>query len=98
MLLPLQVQERQEARDTYDDAVAAGHTGVMMEQDESMPDVFTCRLGNLPPNAHATIKIIYVMQVRRRMMRKGLLCCCLVWEADGVVGGSYAGGGGARGG
>lgn len=57
------MQEKQEARDTYDDALASGHTGFMVEQDEAMPDVFSCRVGNLAPHAKATVQLIYVLQV-----------------------------------
>jgi len=56
-----QVQEKQEARETYDDAIASGHTGLLLEQ-ENMLDVFTCRIGNLPSATDATIQLVYVMQ------------------------------------
>jgi hypothetical protein len=59
----IQVSEKEEARETYDEAVSAGHSAVLLEQDASMKDVFTAKLGNLPAGSQVTIRLTYVVQV-----------------------------------
>ncbi|MDP9075321.1 MAG: VIT and VWA domain-containing protein [Actinomycetota bacterium] len=49
------LQERQAARQAYDDALAAGQRAALMEQDR--PDVFTTSIGNLAPGEEATVEI-----------------------------------------
>ena len=58
-----QVQERQRAADTYDDALAGGHAGFLLQEDNEMKDVFSLRVGNLAPGAAATVRLTYVAQV-----------------------------------
>ncbi|MBI4332738.1 MAG: VWA domain-containing protein [Chloroflexi bacterium] len=52
-----QVKEREEAFKEYDDALAAGHGGYLL--DEERPNIFTLSVGNLPPQASAVIEIQY---------------------------------------
>jgi Ca-activated chloride channel homolog len=49
------LQERQAARDTYDQALAAGQRAALVEEDR--PDVFTTRIGNLGPGEQATVEL-----------------------------------------
>lgn len=57
------VQEKQRATDTYDDALAGGHAGFLLQEDNEMKDVFALRVGNLAPGASATVRLAYVAQV-----------------------------------
>ena len=41
------IMEKNEAREKYDDAVAAGHTAAKMEQNEALPDILSLGIGNL---------------------------------------------------
>ncbi|XP_043914200.1 von Willebrand factor A domain-containing protein 5A-like isoform X2 [Protopterus annectens] len=66
-----EIQEKQQARDTYDDAISSGQEAFLLEQDESSSDVFTCTVGNLPPKQEATVGLAFVME--------------LPLEADGAV-------------
>lgn len=56
-------QDKQEAKDTYDDAIAAGDTAVLVEQDERSADLFSCSLGNLAPHESAEIVLSYVTSI-----------------------------------
>lgn len=47
------LQERQQARQTYNAAIQAGHRAAIAEEER--PDVFTMRVGNLPPGEEITI-------------------------------------------
>ncbi|MBI3724821.1 hypothetical protein HY251_12830, partial [bacterium] len=51
------VEERGEARRQYDVAVAQGKRAALLEQERD--DVFTVKVGNLPPGEAATVKLVY---------------------------------------
>src|SRR5579883_377759 len=51
------VEERGEARRQYDQAIAQGKKAALLEQERD--DVFTVKVGNLPPRSIATIKMVY---------------------------------------
>lgn len=51
------VQERAEARQQYQQAVAEGKRAALLEQERD--DVFTVQVGNLPPGEEVTIEITY---------------------------------------
>jgi len=55
------VKPREEAFAAYDDAMAAGHGGFLL--DEERPDVFTASIGNLAPGAEAHIELTYVAEL-----------------------------------
>mmetsp|Transcript_293 Transcript_293/g.306 ORF Transcript_293/g.306 Transcript_293/m.306 type:complete len:853 (+) Transcript_293:33-2591(+) len=55
------VQTKEEAEETYDDALAEGRTAALMQEEE--PDVFVTSLGNIPPGAEVIIKITYVSEL-----------------------------------
>lgn len=62
-LLIAECQEKQQARDTYQQAVNTGHTAVLLEEHQDTDDVFVCRIGNLPPFQKAILKICYVSEL-----------------------------------
>ena len=45
------VQQKDEARKTYQSAIEKGHGGYLLEENEESPDVFSLHVGNLPPNS-----------------------------------------------
>jgi Ca-activated chloride channel family protein len=51
------VQERGEARRTYQKAIEDGKRAALLEQERD--DVFTVQVGNLPPGEEVTIRIVY---------------------------------------
>jgi len=53
------VQEKQKAEDRYDDALAAGHSAVLLEAKEEDPNTFFVQLGNLAPGKEAFVSIKY---------------------------------------
>jgi len=52
-----------QAKETYDDAISAGCTATLLEEDASASDIFRCLLGNLPAGVSALIKFAYVMEL-----------------------------------
>ena len=56
-------QAREEAQQTYDDAVSQGFTSVLLEQDQNSADIFQCSVGNLPPHKSAVIRFSYVKEL-----------------------------------
>ncbi|KAM3937489.1 von Willebrand factor A domain-containing protein 5A-like isoform 2-T3 [Leptodactylus fuscus] len=65
------LQEKKEARKTYDEAISQGQQAFLLEEDESSADVFSCNVGNLPPGQEAVVTLKYVRE--------------LPVEADGAV-------------
>ncbi|XP_073536455.1 von Willebrand factor A domain-containing protein 5A-like isoform X2 [Phyllobates terribilis] len=65
------LQEKQQAHKTYDEAIKQGHQAFLLEEDESSADVFSCNVGNLPPGQEAEVTLKYVRE--------------LPVEADGAV-------------
>ncbi|OWF43481.1 von Willebrand factor A domain-containing protein 5A-like [Mizuhopecten yessoensis] len=62
-LIVAECQEKSQARDTYQQAVSIGQTAVLLEEHDDTDDIFVCRLGNLPPNEKALLKICYVSEL-----------------------------------
>ena len=56
-----EVKEREEAFEEYDDAVSEGHGAYLLDQERG--DVFTARIGNLPPGKEALVRITYVAEL-----------------------------------
>lgn len=52
------LQERAQARQTYDDAIAAGKGASIVEEER--PDVFTMRVGNIPAGERVTVELTLV--------------------------------------
>ncbi|KAJ7789557.1 hypothetical protein B0H14DRAFT_3573281 [Mycena olivaceomarginata] len=55
------VLEKQEARETYDTAVAQGQQASLMEQQT--PDVFQVSVGNIPSNEQVQIELVYATEL-----------------------------------
>ncbi|GAA5851863.1 hypothetical protein JCM9279_001914 [Rhodotorula babjevae] len=55
------VQEKEEARITYDEAVKEGKLSSLMEQ--ASPDTFTTSVGNILPNELVTVELTYVTEL-----------------------------------
>lgn len=56
-----EVKQRDEAFETYDDALASGHGAYLLDQEK--PDVFTASIGNLPPGKEVLVKLTYVTEL-----------------------------------
>lgn len=52
------MQEKQQARDTYNQAVSHGDGAQLLEQKRT--DVFELSVGNLLPGQHAIVTIMFV--------------------------------------
>ncbi|KAJ6482928.1 von Willebrand factor type A domain-containing protein [Mycena vitilis] len=55
------VQEKQEARETYNAAVSQGQQASLMEQQS--PDVFQVAVGNIPSNEQVQIELVYATEL-----------------------------------
>jgi Ca-activated chloride channel family protein len=56
-----EVMPRDEAFRIYDDALMAGHSAYLL--DEERPDVFTASIGNVPPGGEVLIQLTYVTEL-----------------------------------
>ncbi|XP_073467175.1 von Willebrand factor A domain-containing protein 5A-like isoform X3 [Aquarana catesbeiana] len=65
------LQEKEQAHKTYDEAIRQGKQAFLLEEDESSADIFSCSVGNLPPGQEAEVTLKYVRE--------------LPVEADGAV-------------
>ncbi|KAF7373276.1 hypothetical protein MSAN_00536600 [Mycena sanguinolenta] len=55
------VLEKQEARETYNTAIAQGQQASLAEQQT--PDVFQVSVGNIPPNEQVQIELVYATEL-----------------------------------
>jgi hypothetical protein len=58
------VKEKQQARHTYQEAVAKGSSAGLLEQLTEASDVFTTTIGNVPAQGKVIIKIVYIGELR----------------------------------
>ncbi|KAM4709154.1 von Willebrand factor A domain-containing protein 5A-like [Discoglossus pictus] len=65
------IQEKEQAHKTYDEAISQGQEAFLLEQDNSSGDIFSCLVGNLPPGQEAEVTLSFVRE--------------LSLEADGAV-------------
>ncbi len=53
-----EIRKREEAEKEYEDAVAKGHTASLLTQER--PNIFTQKVGNIPPGHAVEVKLSYV--------------------------------------
>uniref|UniRef100_A0A672M7E9 von Willebrand factor A domain-containing protein 5A-like n=1 Tax=Sinocyclocheilus grahami TaxID=75366 RepID=A0A672M7E9_SINGR len=58
-----EVQDRETARDRYDDAVSSGQQAFLLEESAESPDVFRLSVGCLSAGQNAAVTIIYVTEL-----------------------------------
>ncbi|KAL9954847.1 hypothetical protein ACROYT_G042429 [Oculina patagonica] len=58
-----EVQEKQEARDTYDDAISSGQSAFLLEESDESSDIFQISVGNLPPKKEAIVELRFVTEL-----------------------------------
>ncbi|XP_053331884.1 von Willebrand factor A domain-containing protein 5A-like isoform X1 [Clarias gariepinus] len=58
-----ELQEKQEAREQYDDALSSGEQAFLLEESEESVDVFRLSVGSLPPHQSATVTFIYIIEL-----------------------------------
>jgi Ca-activated chloride channel family protein len=56
-----EIRKREDARRTYEDAKAQGHTAALLEQER--PNVFTQSVANIPPGEDVEVTISYVQDL-----------------------------------
>lgn len=59
-----EVQEKEKARTTYQEAVSRGETAGLLEQLPAASDVFTTTVGNVPPGATIYVEVTYVGELK----------------------------------
>ena len=58
-----EVQEKEEARDTYDDAISSGQSAFLLEESDESSDIFQISVGNLPPKKEALVELRFVTEL-----------------------------------
>ncbi|XP_062993646.1 von Willebrand factor A domain-containing protein 5A isoform X2 [Elgaria multicarinata webbii] len=54
------IQEKKQAEQEYEDALSEGRQTFLLGRERNTSDIFTCSLGNLPPDGEATLTLRYV--------------------------------------
>ncbi|EDO45203.1 predicted protein, partial [Nematostella vectensis] len=70
-----EVQEKQEARDTYDDAISSGHSAFLLEESDESSDIFQINVGNLPAESTAKVELTFVCELT--VEKEGRVCFLL---------------------
>ncbi|ROL53673.1 von Willebrand factor A domain-containing protein 5A [Anabarilius grahami] len=86
-----EVQERETARDQYDDAVSSGQQAFLLEESEESPDVFRLSVGCLSPGQNAAVTIIYVTELAVQADHSLRFCLPAVLNPRYTPAGSAAG-------
>ncbi|XP_078524113.1 von Willebrand factor A domain-containing protein 5A-like isoform X2 [Lissotriton helveticus] len=58
-----EIQEKKQAQETYADAISQGQEAFLLEEDSSSGDIFSCSVGNLPPNQEAAVTLSFVREL-----------------------------------
>lgn len=58
-----EIQEKQEARDTYDDAISSGQSAFLLEESDESSDIFQISVGNLLPKTEAIVELRFVTEL-----------------------------------
>lgn len=58
-----ELQDKNEARTNYENAISQGHQAFLLEEDDGSRDVFCCNLGNFPPGSKAALALKYVQEL-----------------------------------
>ena len=58
------IQEKEEAKEKYDDAIAGGHAAIIAEKSEKRKDAISLKLGNLLPEKEATINFTVIQYLQ----------------------------------
>ncbi|XP_048014651.1 von Willebrand factor A domain-containing protein 5A-like isoform X3 [Megalobrama amblycephala] len=86
-----EVQERETARDRYDDAVSSGQQAFLLEESKESPDVFRLSVGCLSPGQNAAVTIIYVTELAVQADHSLRFCLPAVLNPRYTPAGSAAG-------
>ncbi|KAM4627898.1 von Willebrand factor A domain-containing protein 5A-like isoform 2-T2 [Polymixia lowei] len=90
------VQEKQKAREEYDDALSSGQQAFLLEESEQSPDIFSLSVGSLPPGESASIRLEYVTELAVQADDGLRFCLPAVlnprYQPQGSEGGSGSGG------
>ncbi|XP_014880799.1 von Willebrand factor A domain-containing protein 5A-like isoform X2 [Poecilia latipinna] len=58
-----EVKEKQQAQEEYDDALSSGQQAFLLEESDESPDIFSLKVGSLPPGESASIRLEYVTEL-----------------------------------
>ncbi|XP_029699264.1 von Willebrand factor A domain-containing protein 5A-like isoform X1 [Takifugu rubripes] len=58
-----EVKEKQQAHEEYDDALSSGQQAFLLEESDETPDIFSLRVGSLPPGQSASIRLEYIIEL-----------------------------------
>ncbi|XP_058623862.1 von Willebrand factor A domain-containing protein 5A-like isoform X3 [Onychostoma macrolepis] len=86
-----EVQDRETARDQYDDAVSSGQQAFLLEESAESPDVFRLSVGCLSAGQNAAVTIIYVTELAVQADHSLRFCLPAVLNPRYTPAGSAAG-------
>jgi len=62
-LIVAECQDKEQAKQTYNDAIEAGQSAFLLAESDQSRDVFKCDVGNLPPKSTALVRLYYVTEL-----------------------------------
>ena len=62
-LIEASIREKEEAKEKYDDAIAAGNAAVLAEKSDTKKNCISLKLGNLLPGQEATINMVLLEEI-----------------------------------
>ncbi|XP_028827981.1 von Willebrand factor A domain-containing protein 5A-like [Denticeps clupeoides] len=58
-----ELQDKEKAREQYDDALSSGHQAFLLEESDKSPDVFRMNVGSLRPGESAAVSLVYIIEL-----------------------------------
>ncbi|XP_009296020.1 von Willebrand factor A domain-containing protein 5A [Danio rerio] len=86
-----ELQDKEKAKDQYDDAVSSGQQAFLLEESAESPDVFRLSVGCLLPGQNAAVTIIYITELAVQADQSLRFCLPAVLNPRYTPAGSDAG-------
>ncbi|XP_073798786.1 von Willebrand factor A domain-containing protein 5A isoform X4 [Danio rerio] len=86
-----ELQDKETAKDQYDDAVSSGQQAFLLEESAESPDVFRLSVGCLSPGQNAAVTIIYITELAVQADQSLRFCLPAVLNPRYTPAGSDAG-------
>ncbi|XP_069474456.1 von Willebrand factor A domain-containing protein 5A-like isoform X29 [Ambystoma mexicanum] len=58
-----EIQEKKKAQEAYEEAISQGQEAFLLEEDSSSGDIFSCSIGNLPPDQECAVTLSFVKEL-----------------------------------
>jgi len=62
-LIEGRVEEKQKAKERYEDAMSKGNAGVLVQEDEEDSEILRMEIGNILPEQQVNVKVVLIVKI-----------------------------------